>query len=80
MVKKIFPYLIAAVFLLAAQPAVAFDAGNWFTGRVAALGNAFASSQMTALSSGRQRRSTSMQQVMQHFKEQHQPKKQHSRP
>ncbi len=79
MVKKMFPYLIAVVFLLAAQPAGAFDAGNWFTGRVAALDKAFSQSGMPACASGRQHRSTALQQMMKHFKEQNHTKKQHSR-
>ena len=40
MIKKMFPYFIAAGFLLAPQHAGAFDVGNWFTGRVAALDKA----------------------------------------
>jgi hypothetical protein len=79
MIKKIFLYLIVAGFLLAAQPAGAFDAGNWFTGRVAALDKAFAQAQKSACSSGRGNRSKALQQVMKHFKEQNHIKKQHSR-
>ena len=70
-----FPYLIAAGFLLAAQPADAFDVGNWFTGRVAALDKAFAQSQQSARSSTKESRSTGLQQMMKHFKEQNHEKK-----
>ena len=79
MIKKIFPCLIAAGFLLAAQPAGAFDSDNWFTGRAAALDKAFAQSQTPVRSFGRESRSTSLQQVMKHLKGQAHQKKQHHR-
>lgn len=73
-----FPYLIAAGFLLAPQHAGAFDVANWFTGRVAALDKAVAQSQQSARSSSRENSSTGLQQMMKHFKEQNHQKK-HSR-
>jgi|GEM_PF-6945477 len=79
MKKTIGLVLMLIGFLLAAQPAGAFDAGSWFTGRVAALDKVFSQTRMTARSSGRQGPSSSLPQVMKHLKEQHQPKKQHSR-
>ena len=79
MIKKIFLCLIAAGFLLAAQPAGAFDVGNWFTGRVAALEKTLAEAPTPARSFGRESRSTSLQQVMKHLNGQAYQKKQHHR-
>ena len=79
MIKKMFPYFIAAGFLLAPQHAGAFDVGNWFTGRVAALDKAFAQSQQSARSSARENRPTALHQAMKHLKVQNHSEKQHSR-
>ena len=79
MMKKTLLSFIAAGFLLAAQPAGAFDAGSWFTGRIAAPDEGLSQTQMTARSSGGQRHSSSLQQLVEHFKKQNQSKKQHSR-
>ena len=71
--------LMLAGFLLAAQSAGAFDAGNWFTGKLAALDKAFAQSQRPERASGGQHSSSAMQRAMKQLKEQGQPKKKHSR-
>jgi hypothetical protein len=71
--------LILAGFLLAAQSAGAFDAGSWFTGKVAALDNAFAPSTMRVRSSSGHHGSSALQRTMKQFKEQGHSKKKHSR-
>jgi hypothetical protein len=78
MKNKMYGLLMLAVFLLAAQPAGAFDAGKWFTGRVAAAEKTLAGSQRPAHSFGRENHSSSLQQIKKHFKDQtHQKKQRH---
>jgi hypothetical protein len=79
MKKKMRLLLMLAGFLLAAQPARAFDAGSWFTGRVSGLDKALYQTRMTSRSSGRQRHSSTLQRVMKQFKQQNHSKTQHSR-
>jgi hypothetical protein len=79
MKNKIFLLLMLAGFLLSAQSAGAFDAGNWFTGRAAAAEKTLAGSQRPARSSSRESRPTSLKQLMYHIKEKNHSKKHHSR-